>query len=131
MAFCSQLAFDKTRREEREAEERRRKHMALRRELQKTPEREANRLSFLRQLAEHQKEAPDLRRTIAKATEFLSQASSEYLRMIAWAEQRLAHLEAQNRLEVLTSNLGSKTSSPTQMTCTILRVIRRRQEILE
>ncbi|MFB9980915.1 hypothetical protein ACFSQQ_22670 [Mesorhizobium kowhaii] len=107
------LAFEKARREEREAEERRRKHMAQRRELhKKRQEREANRLSFLRQLAEHQKEAVDLRNTIAKAAEFVSQASSEYLRMIAWAEQRLAHLEAQNQLEVLTSNLREQDLFP-------------------
>ncbi|MER8400447.1 hypothetical protein [Mesorhizobium sp. M1348] len=107
------LAFEKARREEREAEERGRKYMAHRRELhKKRQEREANRLSFLRQLAEHQKEAADLRTTIARATEFLPQASSEYLRMIAWAEQRLAHLEAQNQLEVLTSNLREQNLFP-------------------
>ncbi|TPK66915.1 hypothetical protein FJ930_23520 [Mesorhizobium sp. B2-4-15] len=107
------LAFEKARREEREAEERRRKHMAHRRELyKKRQERETNRLNFLRQLAEYQKEATDLRATIAKATEFLPQASSEYLRMIEWAQQRLAHIEAQNQIEVLTSNLQQQNLFP-------------------
>ncbi|MES0138617.1 hypothetical protein NKJ88_27225 [Mesorhizobium sp. M0016] len=106
------LAFEKARREEREAEERRRRHLANRRELhKKRQEREANRLSFLRWLAE-QKEAADLRTTIAKASEFLPEASSEYLGMTAWAEQRLAHLEAQNELDVLTSNLREQNLFP-------------------
>ncbi|ESZ72418.1 hypothetical protein X727_07945 [Mesorhizobium sp. L103C119B0] len=57
-------------------------------------------------------EAADLRATIAKAAEFLPQASSEYLRMIAWAEHRLAHLGAQNELEELTSNLREQNLFP-------------------
>jgi len=107
------LAFEKARREEREAEERRRKHMAHRRELhKKRQDREASRLNFLRKLAEYQKEAADLRTTIAKAAAFLPQASSEYLRMIEWAERRLAHIEAQNQLDVLTSNLHEQNLFP-------------------
>ncbi|RRH92073.1 hypothetical protein EH240_31305 [Mesorhizobium tamadayense] len=107
------LAFEKARREEREAEERRRKHMAHRRELhKKRQDREANRLGFLRQLAEYQKEAADLRSTITKAAEFLPQVSSEYLRMIEWAKQRLAHIEAKNQLDVLTSNLREQNLFP-------------------
>ncbi|MER9560656.1 hypothetical protein [Mesorhizobium sp. M0571] len=107
------LAYEKARREEREAEDRRRKHMAHRRELhKKRQEREANRLIFLRQLADCQREAADLRVTIANASNFLPQASLEYLRMIGWAEQRLAHLEAQSRLDTLTSNLREQNLFP-------------------
>ncbi|TPN39363.1 hypothetical protein FKO01_04175 [Mesorhizobium sp. B2-3-3] len=107
------LAYDKARREEREAQERQRRHMARRRELHKQrEEREGKRLGFLRSLADYQREAADLRTTIANATELLPQASSEYLRMIAWAEHRLAHLEAQNQLEVLTSNLQEQNLFP-------------------
>jgi hypothetical protein len=107
------LAFEKARREEREAEERRRKHMAHRRDLHKRrQERDANRLVFLRQLVDYQKEAADLRATIANASEFLPQASPEYLRMIGWAEQRLAYLEAQSRLDVLTSTLREQNLFP-------------------
>ncbi|HEV7252670.1 MAG TPA: hypothetical protein VGN97_06180 [Mesorhizobium sp.] len=85
------LAHRKARREKQGEDERRRKHLAHRRELHKQrQEREAGRLSFLRKLANTQREAADLREMITKASEVLPQATPEYLRMIAWAEQRLA-----------------------------------------
>jgi hypothetical protein len=107
------LAYEKARREEREADERRRAHMAHRRDLhKKRQEREASRLSFLHQLAEYQRESADLRSTITNASELLPHAAPEYHRMITWAEQRLAHLEAQNELDVLASNLRQQNLFP-------------------
>ncbi|WP_378946642.1 hypothetical protein [Mesorhizobium sp. ANAO-SY3R2] len=109
------LAYEKARREEQEAEQRRRQHMAHRRELhKKRQEREANRLGFIRNLADLQREAADLKGTIAKAGEFLSHASPEYLRMVSWAERRLAHLEAQNQIELRTANLREQNLFPEQ-----------------
>ncbi|WP_140426969.1 hypothetical protein [Ensifer aridi] len=111
--FLFHLAHKKARREEEEERARQRRHMAHRRALhQKRQERETRRVSFLRQLADYQREAADLRATIACASELLPQASPEYGRMIAWAEQRLADLEAQNQLEVLTSNLRGQGLFP-------------------
>jgi hypothetical protein len=69
-------------------------------------------LNFLRQLAEDQREAADLRATIAGASGLLPQATPEYRRMIDWAERRLAHLDAQNRLDVLTANLREHNFFP-------------------
>jgi hypothetical protein len=107
------LAYDKARREEREEQERRRQHMAHRRELhKKRQERETKRLAFLRQLADYQREAADLRATITQSGSSLQQAGPEYQKMIAWAEQRLAHLEAQNRIDVLTSHLVTQNLFP-------------------
>lgn len=107
------LAFEKARREEREADERRRNHLAHRRELHKRrQEREVSRSTFLHQLAEYQREAADLRATIAGASELLPQAAPEYLRMIVWAQERLVHLDAQNRLDVLASNLREQNLFP-------------------
>ncbi|MCX8568800.1 hypothetical protein [Aminobacter sp. MET-1] len=107
------LVYEKAHREEQVAEQRRREHMARRRELhKKRQEREANRLGFLRKLAELQREVADLNVTVAKASELLPQASPEYLRMIAWAENRLAHLQAQNQLESLTASLREQNLFP-------------------
>lgn len=107
------IAYEKTRREEQEEQERQRRHIAHRRELhKKRQERETKRLAFLRQLADYQREAADLRATIAQSGSSVQQAGPEYLKMIAWAEQRLAHLEAQNRIDVLTSYLVEENLFP-------------------
>ncbi|MGK9055173.1 hypothetical protein [Neorhizobium petrolearium] len=107
------LAFDKARREEREDAERRRQHMAHRRHLQKQRiEREKNRATFLNGLVEYQREAADLRATIAEATNCLDQASPEYLRMITWAQQRLAYLVEKNEMATLTANLREQNLFP-------------------
>jgi hypothetical protein len=68
--------------------------------------------SQVSQLADYQREAADLRATIAQSGSSLQQAGPEYLKMIAWAEQRLAHLEAQNRIDVLTSHLATQNLFP-------------------
>ena len=107
------LSFEKARREEREADERRRKHLAHRRELHKQRQaREEKRLLFLRQLADDRREADDLRTTIDHASKLMAQDSPEYRRMITWAEQRLSKLEVQNQLDTLTSNLRDQDLFP-------------------
>lgn len=107
------LAFDKARREEREENERRRKHMALRRELyNKRQEREAKRIKFIADLTAYHNEATQLRTTIANASSNLERAELEYRRMIDWAQKRLAQLEAQNELATLTSHLRAENLFP-------------------
>lgn len=107
------LHFDKARREKREEDERRWQHMARRRELQKQrAEREQKRIRFLAELAAYQREAADLKVTIANAAKVIAEANPEYRRMIEWAEERLAHLEAQNALGPLAANLKSQNLFP-------------------
>jgi hypothetical protein len=107
------LHFDKARREKREEDERRWAHMARRRELQKRrAEREQRRVRFLGELAAYQKEAADLRVTIANAAAVIDYAQPEYQRMIDWAKSRLEHLEAQNAIGPLTANLKSQNLFP-------------------
>ncbi|TBG85563.1 hypothetical protein ELG69_16365 [Rhizobium leguminosarum] len=107
------LHFDKARREKREEDERRWQHMARRRELQKRRgEREQKRIRFLAELAAYQREAGDLKVTIANAATVIAEGNPEYRRMIEWAEARLAHLEAQNALGPLAANLRSQNLFP-------------------
>ncbi|MGR9253056.1 hypothetical protein [Rhizobium leguminosarum] len=107
------LHFDKARREKQEEDERRWKHMARRRDLQKRrAEREQKRVRFLGELAAYQKEAADLRVTIANAAAVVDDAQREYQRMIGWAKSRLEHLEAQNAIGPLTANLKSQNLFP-------------------
>ncbi|MGO4569609.1 hypothetical protein AB4Z52_32340 [Rhizobium sp. 2YAF20] len=107
------LHFDKARREKREEDERRWQHMARRRELQtRRADREQKRILFLGELAAYQKEAEELKVTIANATAVIAQGEPEYRRMIEWAESRLAYLEAQNALGPLTANLKSQNLFP-------------------
>ncbi|KPH05031.1 hypothetical protein CO657_11170 [Rhizobium acidisoli] len=107
------LHFDKARREKREEDERRWQHMARRRELQKLRiDREQKRIRFLAELAAYQREAADLRLTIANAAEVTEKVDSEYGRMIDWARGRLAHLEAQNSVGPLTANLKLQNLFP-------------------
>ncbi|PKA43241.1 hypothetical protein CWR43_14465 [Rhizobium sullae] len=107
------LHFDKARREKREEDERRWQHMARRRELQKRRnEREQKRIHFLAELAAYQREAANLKVTIANASAVLAQPEPEYLRMIDWAKDRLAYLEAQNAVDSLAANLKSQNLFP-------------------
>lgn len=106
------LHFDKARREKREEDERRWQHMARRRELQKRRnDREQKRIQFLTELAAYQREAADLRGVIANASASAG-AEPEYHRMIDWAKDRLAYLEAQNAVGTLTANLRSQNLFP-------------------
>ncbi|MBL0372614.1 hypothetical protein JJB09_11300 [Rhizobium sp. KVB221] len=107
------LAYDKARREEREEQERRRRHLAHRRELhQKRQQREGKRLSFLRALAKHQREAKDLKVTIEAASAALETSNPVLSRMMEWAKVRLRYLEAQNDPEMLTTNLVQQNLFP-------------------
>jgi hypothetical protein len=107
------LAYGKARREEREEQERRRRHLAHRRELhQKRQQRESKRLSFLRALAKHQREAKDLKATIEIAAAALNAADPVLSRMIAWATERLHYLEIQNDPETLARNLAQQNLFP-------------------
>ncbi len=100
------LAFDKARREEREEQERQRLHLVYRRKLHELRlTREENRLKFLLQLANYQREAASLSATIEAANEAHEAAPSEYRRMIDWARARLKFLEDQNDVSVLSENL--------------------------
>ncbi len=106
------ISFDKARREDQEERERRRQHMAERRDLHnRRTEREAKREEFLRKLASDQREANDLRATILHA-QAEDGPTPEYLRMIAWAKERLATLEALNRMDILSSNLRNRALFP-------------------
>lgn len=99
------LAYQKQRRLDQEETERRRRHMAHRRELHRQrQEREEKRIAFLQALADFQREAADLRATISAAAASIL-PTPEYQRMIDWATKRLAMLEAQNSMDVLSANL--------------------------
>ncbi|MBB5701697.1 hypothetical protein FHS76_001559 [Ochrobactrum daejeonense] len=105
--------FDRARREEREADERRRKHLAYRRDLQeKRQQREIARQEFLQSLADDQREAIELRKTIDGASKLLSEAGPEYRGMIDWARLRLQVLESRNELEVLSGMLKEQNLFP-------------------
>ena len=99
------LAYQKQQRLDQEETERRRRHMAHRRELHKQrQEREEKRKAFLQALADFQRESADLRNTISAASASIL-PTPEYERMIDWATRRLAMLEAQNSMDVLSANL--------------------------
>lgn len=105
--------FDRARREEREADERRRKHLAHRRDLQERRlKRETKRQEFLQGLADDQREAIELRKTIEGASKLLSEAGTEYRSMIDWARRRLQTLESRNEPEVLSGMLKEQNLFP-------------------
>jgi hypothetical protein len=107
------LHFDKARREKREEDERRWQHMARRRELQKQRnDREQRRIRFLNELATYQQEAANLRAIIASASTVSESAEPEYRRMVSWAKDRLAYLDAQNAVGPLTANLKLQNLFP-------------------
>lgn len=105
--------FDRARREEREADERRRQHLAYRRDLQERRlKRETKRQEFLQRLADDQREAIELRKTIEGASKLLLEAGPEYRSMIDWARRRLQILESRNELEVLSGMLKEQNLFP-------------------
>jgi hypothetical protein len=105
--------FDQARREEREAEARRVKHLAHRRNLQERRlKREEERQAFLKQLADDQREAADLRSTIEGANRSPTETEPEYRAMIEWAKQRLQTLESRNEIEVLSAILREQNLFP-------------------
>ncbi|MDL2409954.1 hypothetical protein PY650_30930 [Rhizobium calliandrae] len=107
------LAYEKAKREGLEESQRRREHLAARRKLhQRRIEREGKRLEFLKQLADYQREAADLRVTIAAASSIESGGSPEYQRMIEWACRRLATIEAYNNIAALDQTLKENNLFP-------------------
>ncbi len=107
------LAYEKAQREGREEDQRRRQHMAGRRKLhQLRTEREGKRLAFLKQLADFQREAADLRLTIDVACSVESGSSPEYQRMIEWARRRLATVEGYNDVATLEQSLKENNLFP-------------------
>lgn len=105
--------FDRARREEREADERRRQHLAYRRDLQERRlKREIKRQEFLQRLVEDQREAIDLRKTIEGASKLLSEAGPQYRSMIDWARGRLQLLESRNEIEILSGMLKEQNLFP-------------------
>ncbi len=111
------LAFRKARREEREEEERRRRHLAHRRELfKKRHEREDKRIKFLADLAVYQQQAAQLKIILDNASKTGGTTGGEYQRMIDWATNRLADLEARNEVETLTAHLKSENLFPVEDT---------------
>jgi len=107
------LAHEKARREEKQEEDRRRAHLAQRRDLHaKRQDREARRVSFLTDLAEYQREASHLKEIIESAKKLSAPAPAEYERMLDWARRRLAHLEAQNETANLTARIRSEQLFP-------------------
>ncbi len=107
------LAHEKARREEKQDEDRRRAHLAHRRDLHaRRQDREAKRVSFLADLAEYQREASQLKAVIESAMKLSAPLPAEYERMLDWAKGRLAHLEAQNNTANLTARITSEQLFP-------------------
>lgn len=92
--------------ERRRKEDERRAHLAMRRNMSKQrAEREEERLSYLRKIADARREADDLRTTIAKVSSG-EEVSGDYRRMIEWANSRLTLLEKQTSVEVIQADLS-------------------------
>ncbi|WP_141694463.1 hypothetical protein [Rhizobium multihospitium] len=107
------LAYERAEREGREESQRRRQHMAGRRKLhQLRIERESKRIAFLKQIADYQREAADLRATIDAAGLIDASGSPEYQRMIEWACRRLATIEACNDIATLDQTLKDNNLFP-------------------
>jgi hypothetical protein len=89
------LASNKTTREKREEDERAWAELRRRRDLaKKRKQREETRIAYLKELVELQREAADIRTwlaTIPAAIE--ADQTTELMRMIHWAQTRLASLE--------------------------------------
>ncbi|MEY9531200.1 hypothetical protein [Sinorhizobium fredii] len=106
------LLVQKEHDEKNREQARRREHLARRRDLaEKRRSREERRLEFLMSLAEARREVDDLKLTIsAIPTEGL--LPSEYKRMLAWAKERLAALEARTTVERIQEALTEKNLFP-------------------
>ncbi|WP_413710640.1 hypothetical protein [Rhizobium sp. Rhizsp82] len=99
---------------ERERDERNRReaaaaaHMANRREMAELRhKREEKRLAYLRWIADARREVADLRATIALVPQE-DEIPRDYARMIAWAQVRLASLEALTTVAQIQSTLMEK-----------------------
>jgi hypothetical protein len=110
--ILARIAYEREERLERERRHREWEHYQHRRKLQKgRVEREAKRVLFLKQLAEFQREASDLRMTISQTASAPS-TNTEYDRMLLWAMDRLAHLESLQTREAVTEKLKQEKLFP-------------------
>lgn len=106
------LIVQKERDDKNREDARRRANLAHRRDLaEKRKAREQCRHEFLTSLAQARAEVADLKLTVSAIP--LSEAlPPEYKRMIAWAEDRLAALEAQTSIEYLQKSLVEQNLYP-------------------
>lgn len=92
--------------------ERRRQILIRQREIEKrSAEREEKRLEFLHRVASKRREILDLRATIDVVV-VSNDLPPDYLRMIAWAEGRLAELEAETTAEQIQTALVEQNLYP-------------------
>lgn len=111
-SIVARLVYVKEARLERERAERERAHKEHRLALSKGRiEREAKRMAFLRQLAEFQREASDLRIIITQINA-APKANTDYDRMLIWANDRLAHLDSLQTVEAVTEILRQQKLFP-------------------
>lgn len=107
--IISAIAEEKRKTAERE---RNRQEMQRRRELARLrSERENKRTTLLEEIAAARSKAADMRLTI-EAIPKAAQLPAEYGRMIAWAKERLAELEAQTTVEAIQAVLLSTALFP-------------------
>lgn len=107
------LAFEKSRREEREEWKRQaevmQKRMALARQRE---EREGKRLAFLRDLVAMQREAAELRTWLGQIADPGETPPDDFGRMISWARQRLHDLDIAITQEALSTRLSAAQLFP-------------------
>jgi hypothetical protein len=90
------------------------KRLALRRGLaKKRKEREEQRIAYLRELVQLQREAADIKGWLASLPEgAVAESSSELGRMLLWAKERLCYLEARTTVKAAAAQLEGKSLFP-------------------
>jgi len=108
------LANTKAERERREEEDRLRAELARRRDLaRKRKEREKKRIAYLRELVQLQREAADIRSWLARyPKQATGETTNDLGRMMQWAIERLADLEARTTVDAAAVQLEGKALFP-------------------
>lgn len=108
------LAYEKSERERREQEARERAELARRRDIaEKRKEREGQRIAYLRELVQLQREAAGIKSWLASLPECaVADSSTQLGRMLLWAKERLSDLEARTSIEAAAFKLEGKTLFP-------------------
>lgn len=108
------LANTKAERERREEEDRLRAELARRRDLaRKRKEREEKRIAYLRELVQLQREAADIRSWLARyPKQVTGETTNDLGRMMQWAIERLADLEARTTVDAAAVQLEGKALFP-------------------
>lgn len=108
------LAYEKTERERRAEEALQRAELARRRDLaKKRREREEQRIAYLRELVQLQHEAAEIRSWLASLPRGIAvDSSTELGRMVLWAKERLADLEARTTVKAAAVQLEGKALFP-------------------